>query len=160
MFANELNFLVLVLLVANFLFSAVLLFMYYQSVRHYRNLTRGLSKRQDLSKILEHQLDRLEVLSSKMQVLEEDNRAIKKSCRHHLQKFGLVRFNPFGDTGGDQSFAAAFLTGQGDGVVISSLHGRATSRVFGKPIKNGKQSGYQFSQEEQHAVDLALNSSL
>ena len=71
-----------------------------------------------------------------------------------VQRVGLVRFNPFSDTGGDQSFSIALLDGEGDGLVISSLFSRNETRVFAKPIQAG-QSKYNLTEEEQQAILLA-----
>lgn len=69
---------------------------------------------------------------------------------------GLVRFSPFHDTGGDQSFSLALLDGKGDGVVISALHSRQDQRLYAKPVVN-RSSRYQLTDEERSAL---LSSSL
>lgn len=74
----------------------------------------------------------------------------------HLQKSGFVRFNPFTNTGGDQSFTLAILNGHNDGFVISSLHSRDQTRTFAKPIKNGKGEKFELSKEEKMAIDKAI----
>lgn len=72
-----------------------------------------------------------------------------------IQKVGLVRFNPFSDTGGDQSFAIAFLDYFNNGVVVSSLHGREGTRIYSKPVMAGK-SKYNLSTEEIEAIKKAM----
>ena len=67
----------------------------------------------------------------------------------------MVRYNPFADSGGDQSFAIALLDSLGNGVVISSLHSRSETRVFAKPVQAGN-SRYPLSDEEQDAIKKAL----
>jgi hypothetical protein len=74
---------------------------------------------------------------------------------HSVQHVGLVRYNPFQDTGGDQSFALALLDKQGDGVVISSLHSRTMTRFYAKPIKGGV-AVVSLSEEEVTAVQQAF----
>ena len=71
------------------------------------------------------------------------------------QRVGVVRFNPFSDTGGDQSFAIALLDSEGNGIVLSSLHGRTDTRVFAKPVSAGR-SRHALSDEEQEAIRRAL----
>jgi hypothetical protein len=71
-----------------------------------------------------------------------------------IQKVGLVRFNPFKETGGNQSFSLALLDENDSGVIITSLYSRGESRFYGKTIVNG-QSEYILSQEEKEALDLA-----
>jgi hypothetical protein len=68
---------------------------------------------------------------------------------------GIVRFNPFSEVGGDQSFSIALLNENDDGVVITSLYTRQENRVYGKPIKNS-QSEYSLSEEEKKAIEKAI----
>ncbi len=74
----------------------------------------------------------------------------------NLSSLGMIRYNPYGDTGGDQSFSLALLNRQGDGVVVTSLHSRAGTRVFAKSVKLGKSDKHEFSTEEIAAVKEAL----
>lgn len=80
----------------------------------------------------------------------------KKESLKHIQKVALKRYNPYHDTGGDQSFSLGLLDGQGSGVVITSLHSRAGTRVFAKPVTFGKEDGFKFSDEEEEVVGLAM----
>lgn len=80
----------------------------------------------------------------------------KKESFSHLQKVALKRYNPYKDTGGDQSFSVALLNGRGDGVVITSLHARAATRVFAKSVKSGHETGIEFSEEEKQVIKEAL----
>lgn len=72
-----------------------------------------------------------------------------------VQHVGVVRFNPFADKGGDQSFVLAILDDHADGVVVSSLHGRTDTRVYAKPIVGG-QSTYTLTAEEKEAIARAM----
>ena len=80
---------------------------------------------------------------------------LKKESKFSIQKIALVRFNPFSEVGGDQSFSIALLDANNDGLVITSLYTRGGNRVYGKPIKNG-QSKYQLSEEENRAIEKAI----
>lgn len=71
-----------------------------------------------------------------------------------IRKAGLVRYNPFSDAGGDQSFALALLNDRNDGIIISSLYGREINKVYAKPIQNGA-SQYQLTEEEKTAIQNA-----
>ncbi len=81
-------------------------------------------------------------------------RRLEKSGYYSFQHLGVVRFNPFQDTGSDQSFAIALVDGHGNGVVLSSLHGRDMTRVYAKPLK-AWESTYQITDEEKQAIALA-----
>lgn len=70
-------------------------------------------------------------------------------------RVGVVRFNPFAESGGNQSFALAIVDDAGTGVVVSSLHNRDATRVYAKPLDRGT-STYQLTDEEREAIELAL----
>jgi hypothetical protein len=71
-----------------------------------------------------------------------------------IQRVGVVRYNPFEDTGSNQSFVLAMLDARGDGFVLSSLHSRQSTRMFLKPVTGGKADGA-ISDEEAEALKLA-----
>lgn len=54
-----------------------------------------------------------------------------------ISRIGLIRFDAFDDTGGAQSFALALVDDDGDGIVLTSLHSRPTTRVYVKAIRRG-----------------------
>ena len=108
-----------------------------------------------LDEVLDEQAKRIEQLESRLDALNALERELEASSHVALQKVGVVRFNPFQDTGGDQSFALALLDQGGTGIVISSLHGRAESRIFAKQVTNGR-SKHALSDEEQQAIRAAL----
>jgi hypothetical protein len=67
-----------------------------------------------------------------------------------------VRFNPFEDTGGNQSFALAMLDARGDGLIINSLHSRGSTRIYAKSVTRGAADAA-LSGEETEALRMALN---
>ena len=71
-----------------------------------------------------------------------------------------IRFNPFkGDgSGGNQSFATAFINEEKNGVIISSLYSRDHVSVFSKPIKNLISEQGELTTEEKEAMTRAKNS--
>ena len=54
-------------------------------------------------------------ISKKIETVEEEG-------FQHIQRVELMRFNPYDDTGGDQSFTVALLNNEGSGIVVSSLN--------------------------------------
>ncbi len=93
--------------------------------------------------------------SERMGQMAATHAVIDRRSQRSLQHIGLVRFNPFDDTGSDQSFAIALLDDERDGIVISSLHGRANTRVFAKPVSRGA-SSHNLSDEETQAIRIAV----
>ena len=104
-----------------------------------------------LDEVLAGQATRIEQLGTRVDALTALQRELETSTGRSLQKVGVVRFNPFQDSGGDQSFAIALLDQRGSGVVVSSLHGRAETRIFAKQVINGR-STHSLSDEEQQAI--------
>ena len=118
------------------------------------SLTRGESGK-NLEEILEAHLDKVYAVAREVDELRDRAAAVESAQRRSFQRIGLVRFNPFEDTGGNQSFALAMLDQSGDGIVISSLHARAGTRVYGKAVAKGT-SESNLSAEESEALRLAL----
>lgn len=108
-----------------------------------------------LDQILEQNIARLDSLSQRLDALNKLHHELEAITQHAIQKVGVVRYSAFSDTGGDQSFAIALLDSEGTGLVFSSLHSRADTRVFAKPIQAGR-SRYPLSDEEQDAIRRAL----
>ena len=71
-----------------------------------------------------------------------------------LRHLAVVRYDAFGDMGGHLSWSLALLDDEGDGVVLTAIHGRAETRTYAKNIA-GWSSGQQLSPEETEAVALA-----
>lgn len=83
---------------------------------------------------------------------------MEQDLKSALGRVGFVRYNPFEDTGGNQSFALAILDSGGSGFVVSSLHARGGTRVYAKAIAAGR-SDTALSAEETEAVRRALGPS-
>jgi hypothetical protein len=90
-------------------------------------------------------------LADRLAALEVGSRAGGRAAPVGI---GLVRFNAFDDTGGNQSFALALLDGAGDGVVLSSLHSRQTTRLYVKHVAGGVPDAA-LSDEESQALRQA-----
>lgn len=76
--------------------------------------------------------------------------------RRSIQGVETIRFNAFKGTGegGNQSFAIALLSEDGDGTVVSSLYARDRMSVFAKPIKKFT-SEFEMTEEERDVVERA-----
>jgi len=107
-----------------------------------------------LESTLTGHLARVEAVDSRLGELESEYQRLSITGALASQKISVVRFNPFGDTGGDQSFSLAVLDAHDSGYVLSSIHGRQGTRVYVKPVDFGK-SKYQLSVEEQQALNQA-----
>ena len=111
---------------------------------------KGKSK--DLSAELTQRLAQAE---KTIKELAERTEILEQIGKISIQKIGFKRFNPFADTGGDNSFALALLDNKNNGVIISSLYTREGVRIYAKKIENGL-SKQQFSREEKEVLEEAM----
>lgn len=81
---------------------------------------------------------------------------VEKRIKRSIQGVETIRFNAFKGTGegGNQSFAIALLSENGDGAVISSLYARDRMSIFAKPVKNFS-SEFELTAEEQGVIKQA-----
>ena len=117
-------------------------------------LTQG-SDAQSLEAVLGSHLERVRQVVVDVNRVEARTAIIERDLQGSFGRVALVRFNPFEETGGNQSFALALLDGRGDEFVVSSLHARAGTRVYAKAITKGA-SETALSSEESEALRVAL----
>lgn len=125
-----------------------------QSVIHYRRLTGNVSKK-DLKTVLNDILTKSDLTQKEVRSLTADLKKLNAASLGFIQKIGFVRFNPFPQTGGDQSFCLALLDAKNNGFVLSSLHSRDHTRFYAKTVKEGKGEGHELSKEERQSVSHA-----
>lgn len=113
------------------------------------------SKGVSLQQLLNSHLGKVIEIGAKMEELTRLHESLEVRSRGSLQHVGMVRFNPFEDTGSDQSFAIALLDDRRDGIVLSGLHGRGQTRLFAKPVEAGE-SKHTLSDEEAQAIRIAV----
>jgi len=127
---------------------------FYWLIYHYKRLVRN-TKGENLKVILDRIL-KLEVDNKKdIGQLTKEVAKLEEEGLTHVQKVGVVRFNPFEETGGDQSFSIALLNGYNTGLVVTVLHARQRTRLYVKPIKKGR-STLELSAEEKKAIGEAF----
>ncbi|MCK4520835.1 DUF4446 family protein [Candidatus Parcubacteria bacterium] len=109
----------------------------------------------DLEKVLTEQIKKTEKIENNLKEISEQISKLETISQKSFQKIGIIRFNPFKEVGGDQSFAIALLDLNNNGFVITSHYSRESSRVYNKEVKNGK-SKYSLSNEEKKAIEKAI----
>ena len=117
--------------------------------------TFGGKKAGDLENFMKEIMKEIQQINKNEEEIGRYLETVEKRLRAAVQHVGIVRFNPFQDAGGDQSFAVALMDEHKNGIVISSLYGRENSRIYSKPLEKGN-SQYQLSKEEKQAIDEAL----
>lgn len=144
------------LLVPISIWLLILSFFVYQNNIHYRKIA-GKAKEIDLKKLLEEVLKSEDQNKKDVKKIFAQLEKLQSDGMAHIQKLGLVRYNPFNDTGGDHSFSLSALDGNGNGFLLTGLHTREKARFYIKSIKIGKASR-ELSDEEKRSIELAMKS--
>ncbi|MBD3208263.1 MAG: DUF4446 family protein [Candidatus Nealsonbacteria bacterium] len=113
-----------------------------------------LFKKKKKPENLEQVVGQLEGLEQKIQKISREVESLTKKQELAVQKVEIIRYNPFQESGGDQSFSLALLDKNNNGVVVTSLYGRDANRIFAKPVKEGR-STYSLSKEENKVLERA-----
>ncbi len=107
-----------------------------------------------LEDTLIHIIDEIKRMNSVQEGTDKIIKDLNKRLKTSVTGLGVVRFNPFTNSGGNQSFAVALLNEHGNGVIISTLYGREKTSIFAKPIVKFK-SEYELTKEEAEALEEA-----
>ena len=121
---------------------------------HYNKLTKGLSD-QDFKSVFENLIKDVSVSKKDIDYLKSYCDRMHKDGLLHVQRIGLLRFNPFKDTGGDQSFILSLCDANNTGVVISGLYSRSGTRWYTKRVVDGKAVEHELSEEEKSVLKTA-----
>jgi hypothetical protein len=112
-------------------------------------------KANDLEEVLSETLKKQRDAEDEIKEILEKIKNLDEVALRSIQKVGVVRFNPFKEIGGNQSFSLVILDQKDDGVVISSYHSKEGTRIYTKPIKQGE-SSFPLSGEEEEAIKKAM----
>lgn len=147
-----------VLLAAFGLLFAWIAFLTYRQQKMHKRVGEifDTSKKGDIYKVLGEYLAETKEVEEYAKKIEIEMAKVSRKMQRSIQKIGFVRYNPFGknDTGGNQSFSVALLDENNNGFVITSMHAREGTRVYAKPVLEGKSSNT-LSEEEVEAVKKA-----
>ncbi len=86
--------------------------------------------------------------------LRQEVAALRAEGADVLRHLAVVRYDAFGDVGGHLSWSLALLDDHGDGVLLSSIHGRSEARSYAKNVR-GWTCEQQLSPEEDEAITRA-----
>lgn len=145
----------IVITVGMVVWLSILSVLLIRTISHYNRLTKGVTKA-ELTEVLNTIVTLLRSLEKRSGSAEAAIHALTKDGAGHFQRIGIVRFNPFADTGGAQSFSIALLNDSNSGIVMTSLYARAGNRWYVKEVVAGKPSGLELSKEEAKAIEQAV----
>lgn len=156
LFGSSTGIAVLVALVLAFLAligAAYLLLRQRKLIHQYRHWMTGTSGG-NLEAMLTDHVSRMRDTAAQLEALARKVDQLERAGRLCLQHVAILRYNPFHDTGSDQSFAIVLADADGNGIVLSSLHARDATRVYGKPLQ-AWESAYSLADEEKGAIARA-----
>jgi hypothetical protein len=156
---SNLEIIFLVLGVIMLVLVVVSIFLFWYSYKTNKKIDKFLEggKIKNFKEIFLLQKEKNDNLEEKLKEAFLKIKELENISEKTIQKTGIVRFNPFNEIGGNQSFVIALLDNKNNGFVISSLFTQEVNRVYTKTLKNGK-SDYPLSKEEIEAIGKAINS--
>src|SRR5260221_4757560 len=110
--------LIIIFVSVTLIWVSVLTFLFVRIVKQYKSLIKGIS---------EGYLKGQEIvdINKRLQILEHEGLG-------HVQRVGMLRFNPFDEAGRDNSFTICLLNGKNDGILLTGLHTREKTRMYAK----------------------------
>ena len=142
------------LFVAILAWLVLLTVIFWKMLVHYNKLIAGGGK-EGLRGLLEELLRSNRENKKDIENLRGYCDRIEKEGHFHIQKVGLLRFNPFKDIWGDQSFILSLVDKDDTGVIISGLYSRSGLRWYAKKVEKGKGVEHELSGEEKRALKEA-----
>jgi hypothetical protein len=150
------DFLILLVSIISGIILLVLggLFYYISTLgKRLATLTSG-KQGNSLESTITQALENIKELQAENIVLHKEIESLHQRLLKTVQEPPVKRFNAFTDAGGNQSFATAFVTENGDGVVLSTIYSREKTSVFAKHITKYTAT-QELSAEEQEVLDNA-----
>ncbi|HET8717947.1 MAG TPA: DUF4446 family protein [Nocardioidaceae bacterium] len=86
--------------------------------------------------------------------LRSEVQALRLEAAEALRHLAVVRYDAFGDMGGHLSWSLALLDDGGNGVVLTSIHGRSDARTYAKNVAAWS-CDQALSPEEEEAITFA-----
>jgi hypothetical protein len=112
--------------------------------------------RQSVLDVVGRNRDETARLRTEVDSARRDAADVRAALSDALRHVSVVRYDAFGDMGGRLSFTAALLDDSGDGLILTSIHGRTEARTYAKGVAGGT-SEQSLSPEEQQAIEAALH---
>jgi len=134
-----------------FVWLLILTIFFWQMYSHYSKLIKGANNK-NLKSILEDLLSKIDLHGKDIEDIKKYCDNLQKEGLLHIQKIGLNRFNPFKDTGGDQSFVLSLVDSNDTGIIISALYSRSGTRWYAKKVVNGKGVEHELTEEEKKVL--------
>ena len=134
----ELLVIVLAIIICFLALISFFLFFYYLKMNRAIDALLEKGKIKDLREVLFSQIEKTKDMEASIGQALERIKSLEDISKVAFQKIGVVRFNPFNEMGGNQSFVIALLDKENSGFVISSLFIKEGNRMYAKSVVKGK----------------------
>lgn len=142
----DLKIIIIILNSIILIWLGVLSYIYWSYLKEKKKITKEI-KNKGIDNFLKEIFEKNNQIERDIYKLYKASKEINNIATRSLSRVSMIRYNPFGDTGGDQSFSIALLDLKDNGLVLSSLHSRSGTRIYSKPIISG-QSNHHLTEEE------------
>ena len=129
----------------------ILTLLYLKMKNHYYKLISRTGKNK-IDDILDTLMDDKNNTQIEIKNLKEALQENINKSNFYIRKVGVVRFNPFGRVGNDQSFVLSLLDSGNNGLLVNFIYTSDGLRVYTKKVNAGKGKDYQLSEEEEKAI--------
>jgi hypothetical protein len=119
--------------------------------QHYQNLI-SKTRKNKIDDILDSLLEDKNIIKNDITEIKQKLHETIQNSNSFFKKTGIIRFNPFGKTGGDQSFVISLLDNENSGLIINFIYTSDGLRVYTKRVLKGKGKDYQLSEEEEKVI--------
>ncbi|MCS7093000.1 MAG: DUF4446 family protein [Patescibacteria group bacterium] len=123
---------------------------------HYQKLV-AKTKKERLDEILDFLLEKEEQILKEINSLKESFHSHLNLSRKFLQKFDLLRYDPFQREGVKQSFVIVFLDAENNGLILNFIYTKDGLRIYPKKITKGKSEEYELSDEEKKLIKRVVS---
>lgn len=117
----------------------------------YKKMMRG-STNKNLEQMVSDYMSSIDTTVGRIEILNREMVHLKDQTDRCIQKFNIIRYNAFSDSGSDLSYSIAMMDNFNNGAIITSIYGRNESVTYAKPIESGV-SKYPLSVEEELVLD-------
>jgi hypothetical protein len=93
-------------------------------------------------------------IPAELEAIRDEVEALRDDAAQALRHLAVVRYDAFGDMGGHLSWSMALVDDEGNGMVLTAIHGRSDTRTYAKNI-SAWACDQQLSPEEKEALGYA-----
>lgn len=95
---------------------------------------------------------RRQPIPADLETVRDEVQVLRADAAQALRHLSVVRYDAFGDMGGHLSWSMAVLDDDGNGVLLTAIHGRSDARTYAKNVADWV-CDQQTSPEEDEALE-------